>query len=1019
MAGRLSYDDAMRFAAIRLKIQDPELKQGKVETSKAQTALGTLERPWGIEGGFAVVYKFRTRSGSFRALRCFRVPMSPDMQFRYERLGPYFHMHLPAITTDFTYHASGILVKEAGQPDTVYPIIEMDWIEGDTLSDKIDALCRQRDKAGLKTLSQQWLALITCLHKAGVAHGDLAGQNVMVRHDGRLVLIDYDGVYIPAFAQLNSIVLGQPDYQHPQSAQRKFNEHMDAFSALVIYVVLLALSLAPDLWNAYTRRGNRGEALDSNLLFKEDDFKEPQRSKLFRDLELRADPQVQRFILALKQACQQPIDQVRFPFHLIDPDYEKREALDRLNAAISTDDDELIGKSWHPLLENYQPARQQRERAKLAQQRVQALARFRTALQTGKLAQIANQYDPILNGSKNVTPDEREAVRLARIFLEAYREQKQDDEALLESSAALHKLALSVPIAFTQGQQRSIELAQKRRQLRHDVRAALKGREIEALAACYAELAYLSQFLADEERQCIELAQDFVMACATNDDARIIELYETIRQAAQFASLRFTQQQRERIELARRHNEALALLQTALKSQRARTIAEAYIPLLRSSKGLAAEEHSFLAQVSSFVQAYDCDDDEGISKAFNALLQPSCSYLLQFTDAEFERISRAEQRYSRLQAFQAALASQNLQQIVEIYQQFAPTLRTMQAFTQEQREIVRLAQNFRRGYAEDNDKLLLAAFEEIASSVYQSRLRFTAEEEQRISMAQQYAEQLRIFAKALKSNEAEQIINSYESLAVHLRCQLSPAETAMVASARDYLTNYQHFQRSLQGGNEREIRQAYKRISNHALLKLQPDEQTYVRRLQQVQTLEEMLHNGQQEKALQMARKLEVQDLRALQPLQSDLNRALRRYIRGHELEQVQVYIQAAGGRRSLVVGWRWPKDEQIRDGLLIYSAFDYPPLIRYTADIQAAQFHHAIRRAHEPFYRAEIDIGNHALLYVRVCAAIREFWGDLSEAQGPFAPPRERRILVSTGIEQIAQLASSASSLNSRRKII
>ncbi|QBD80580.1 hypothetical protein EPA93_33260 [Ktedonosporobacter rubrisoli] len=178
MPERLAYDEAMLFSTIRLKIPDPELKQGKVEVVTAYTSRGVVERPWGIEGGFAVVYKFRTLSGSFRALRCFRAPMSPDMQFRYESLGTYFHTHVRAITAGFKYYDSGIMVKDQGkaQPQA-YPVIVMDWVEGTTLTEKVNELCKWRDKAGLKQLSQQFFQILAVMRRCSIAHGDLAGVN--------------------------------------------------------------------------------------------------------------------------------------------------------------------------------------------------------------------------------------------------------------------------------------------------------------------------------------------------------------------------------------------------------------------------------------------------------------------------------------------------------------------------------------------------------------------------------------------------------------------------------------------------------------------------------------------------------------------------------------------------------------------------------------------------------------------------------------------------------------------------
>src|SRR5439155_27145622 len=88
MPERTACDEAIRLSPTRLRIPDPDLKQGQVEMFQIHTAHHVIQRPWGIEGGFAVVYKFRTASGKLRALRCFRIPMDLDTQSRYELIGP-------------------------------------------------------------------------------------------------------------------------------------------------------------------------------------------------------------------------------------------------------------------------------------------------------------------------------------------------------------------------------------------------------------------------------------------------------------------------------------------------------------------------------------------------------------------------------------------------------------------------------------------------------------------------------------------------------------------------------------------------------------------------------------------------------------------------------------------------------------------------------------------------------------------------------------------------------------------
>ena len=175
-----------------------------------------------------------------------------------------------------------------------------------------------------------------------MAHGDMAGNNVMVRSDGRLVLVDYDGVYIPEFASIPSVIAGQVDYQHPHFlTSRPFDEYMDDFPAMVIYTALFAVSLEPDLWVKYVNL----DKLDAHVMFKADDFVDHTRP-IWRDLDSINDARLSKIVQALKQACMQPVEQVRFPFDIIDPDYDKKKALADLKGAIHSGDEEQIVQLW-------------------------------------------------------------------------------------------------------------------------------------------------------------------------------------------------------------------------------------------------------------------------------------------------------------------------------------------------------------------------------------------------------------------------------------------------------------------------------------------------------------------------------------------------------------------------------------------------------------------------------------------------------------------------------------------------
>lgn len=1008
----MSYDEAMMFSSIRLKIQDEELKKGKVEVVVSQTNAGQIERPWGIEGGFAVVYKFRTRGGQLRALRCFRAAMNPDMQFRYERIGPYFHTHIPTITAGFKYHETGIAVKEPGLPPQgqVFPIIEMDWIEGTTLSDKVDQLCHVGDRAALKTLSDQWLVMIQSLQAARIAHGDLAGQNVMVRTNGQLVLIDYDGVYIPAFAQLDPILVGQPDFQHPQSSQRKFNEHMDAFSALLIYTALFALAIQPTLWDTYTRRGDKGEPLDSNLLFKEHDLADPKHSPLFKDLERLSDPRVKKLTQGLKRACMQPIDQVTFPFHLIDPEYEQKMALEQLKLAIAADDDERIAASWTSPLEKYAAAQKWRSRAQLAQQRVAALTRFRGAIQTGQLAQIVNHYSASLDGCKNVSKDERQLLSLAQHFLQAY--QLQDDDAILASSEALLRLPSSLSITFSIQQQQYIDQARDRKKAQRRTREILRTQQVEAIAKLQADLSQIGNLLQADELERITLAYKLTQALRSEDDAHIIAAYEAI----EHSTLSPSPAQSKRITLARERSQARARFIQALQTKSLRAIADAYNPVLDGGSLLTPEQRRVLELARDFVRAFD--DDEELIRVFSAL-NSGYHHLVSLTPPELQRVQTAHQRLNQLNMFHQAVHSKQMQSIVDAYEQLDSALVNGQKIAQSERELVRLAQNFLRSLASHDDNLLLAAYKAIQQGV-RDRLAFTPQEHQHILAAQDRATKLQAFVTALANRDAEQIIATYTNLPSELSQRISADQRALVESARAYLPSYRSLQAAIGLKNDREIRYLYKNLRDNPLLHLQADEQEYIDQLKQTQELDDALSTrtskGKHDHGLVVhtAKKLQAQGVKTLDKYEAELDKALSEYIKNTELEDVTAFIRP-GRNNVLVVSWLWPLDEEIRGAVIICSEQRYRMRIREIAELKAASFpcywEHVQRKRNERLYTKEIFVGAATTLYIRVCAAIHASWGGHSKQTQPMKMADERKVYISSGSEQIAQLSSGRAS--------
>jgi hypothetical protein len=140
---------------------------------------------------------------------------------------------------------------------------------------------------------------VRSLEVLGVAHGDLQHGNILVKH-GRLRLIDYDAMFLPALAGLPQTEYGHRNYQHPQRRRAPFDNRLDRFSSLVIYTALVALSADRSLWPRF----NDGE----NLLFRVHDFTSNGHSELFRAL--LANNATSGLAEVLLAACQMPVEQV-------------------------------------------------------------------------------------------------------------------------------------------------------------------------------------------------------------------------------------------------------------------------------------------------------------------------------------------------------------------------------------------------------------------------------------------------------------------------------------------------------------------------------------------------------------------------------------------------------------------------------------------------------------------------------------------------------------------------------------
>jgi serine/threonine protein kinase len=267
----------------RASFDDPELRAGKPEL----TRLG-LPRP--ITGNFASVYRMRC-SGRDWAVRCFFREYT-DMGERYAAISRHLAAARLQYTVGFEYLERGIKVR-----GTWYPILKMEWVEGELLNTFI---ARNLDNpARLKELADRWLQMLDALRRASVAHGDLQHGNVLVVGES-LKLVDYDGMFVPPLAGRTSHEIGHPNYQHPARSGRHFTPAVDRFSAGVVYLSLLGVAAQRDLWD---RLGGGDEC----LLFRKTDFDSPAQSDAFSLLAGLSEPRARTVTAqALKNSAAAP-----------------------------------------------------------------------------------------------------------------------------------------------------------------------------------------------------------------------------------------------------------------------------------------------------------------------------------------------------------------------------------------------------------------------------------------------------------------------------------------------------------------------------------------------------------------------------------------------------------------------------------------------------------------------------------------------------------------------------------------
>lgn len=239
------------------------------ELKNLRPVLDEEGKPMMVSGKFAVVFKMQDRqTGKFHAVRCFhrKPPIGLMTYWEIEEeldraSSPYF--------VSFCRIWDELFVESK---QTKFLVVLMDWVEGVTL----DKYLREHidDKYALEMLVYNFSQLAMWLKQQPFAHGDLKPDNIMVRPDGSLVLVDYDGMFVPYMHGEKARELGSPDFRHPRRTENSFNEYIDDFPMISILLSLKLIALHPEYLEKY--------GADGRLLFSAEDYADIAASRVFK-----------------------------------------------------------------------------------------------------------------------------------------------------------------------------------------------------------------------------------------------------------------------------------------------------------------------------------------------------------------------------------------------------------------------------------------------------------------------------------------------------------------------------------------------------------------------------------------------------------------------------------------------------------------------------------------------------------------------------------------------------------------
>jgi serine/threonine protein kinase len=223
-------------------------------------------------GGFAVVFKMIDKDTQKEfAIKCFHEEQVGRANI-YSEISKALAKNKSHYLMNVRFLEKELFVDSSVTNETEFPVLQMDWVEGETMESFISS--HYKDTGAIYQLYLKFCDLATWLRSKPFAHGDLKPDNIMVRSNGTLTLVDYDGMFVPSLAGTKSPTLGTHGFYHPQRKASDFDATIDDFALATISISLFAMSQDASLY--------KDLGAPDRLLFSDLDYTDFANSKAYK-----------------------------------------------------------------------------------------------------------------------------------------------------------------------------------------------------------------------------------------------------------------------------------------------------------------------------------------------------------------------------------------------------------------------------------------------------------------------------------------------------------------------------------------------------------------------------------------------------------------------------------------------------------------------------------------------------------------------------------------------------------------